>query len=386
MLKALPFKIVKDDARPLVRQVADGLRGAVVGGYYSPGDRLPSFDAMAKMLGVSRIVTKEAFKRVAAEGLLASRERLGTFVRDTGVKQWRGHVVLLGINNDDNYLQSVLAGTLRGRLMDAGYLFTQVHVSWTRDGKPDFSSLDAELARSVDLVVSLYKVDAKFRYLAKRKVPFAAFAEIDAAPRGSVGFTKLDYNLAVGDFADECDRLGVKEVVEVNWYPTMCDLSLLKKRGIRVRRMKIKVDFFDSNLAAIRRAGMAAFAKLAGQGRISRNAVYFFGDDNLASGALAALSYAGLRAPEDFRFATWANKNNELAYPRELSRMSLDPAGAGAAVADAVLAYLRTDAYPSGTVVGPEWISGETMGGIVRMGQSGAIAGNRRQLEMDAAP
>ena len=90
--------------------------------------------------------------------------------------------------------------------------------------------------------------------------------------------------------------------------------------------------------------------------------VYFFGDDYLAMGAISALSFAGLRAPEDFRFATWMNKGNELAYPRELSRMEIDPIGAGAAVADAVLAYLKTGVYPSGIVVGPKWIHGETMG------------------------
>lgn len=360
--KQPPFSINHDDARSLLRQVTDGLRLAIADGYYRCGDLLPSSRDLAPALGVSKIVTEAALKRLADEGLVISRPRLGTVVRDLGAKQWRGHVVLFGINKDENYLQSVLAGTLRGRLMDAGYLFTQVHASWTHDGKPDFSSIDAALARSVDLVVSLYKVDVKFRYLAKRKVPFAAFAEIDAAPSGSVGFTKLDYNLAVEDFADECVRLGVKEVVEVNWYPTMCDLSLLKKRGIRVRRMKIEVDFFNSNLAALRRAGMAAFAKLAEHGQISRNAVYFFGDDNIATGALSALSYAGLRAPEDFRFATWANKDNELAYPRELAQMSLDPSDAGATIADAVLTYLKTGIYPSGTVVGPKWIHGETMG------------------------
>lgn len=358
----LPFAVSRDDSRSLLDQVADGLREAIADGYYAPGDVLPSSNELVPLLGVSRIVTRNALSRLAAEGYIDSRAGVSSVVRDRGAKRWRGHVVLLGINKDDNYLQSVLAGTLRDRLLDEGYLFTQVHVRWTSDGKPDFSSLDAALARSVDLVVSLYKVEAKFRYLAKRKVPFAAFAEIDTAPRGSIGFTKLDYNLAVGDFADECVRLGVKEVVEVNWYPTMCDLAPLKTRGIKVRRMKIEVDFFASNLAALRRAGMEVFAKLAASGHISRDAVYFFGDDNVASGALAALSYAGLRAPEDFRFATWANKDNELAYSRELSRMSLDPSGAGATIADAVLAYLKTGAYPFGTVVGPKWIPGETMG------------------------
>ena len=362
MPRKVPFTVSRDDTRSLLCQVVDGLREAIVGGFYQPGETVPSYRELAPMLGVSRIVTQAALRRLADEGVVESRPRRGTVVRDRGAKQWRGHVVLVGINKDDNYLQSVLAGSLRDRLMEEGYLFTQVHAEWTHDHKMDFSSLDATLSRSVNLVIALYKVEPKFRYLAQKQVPFVAFAEMDKAPQGSIGFTKLDYNLAVDDFANECVRLGVKEVVEVNWYPTMCDLSPLKAHGIRVRRIKIKVDFANSPLAVLRRAGMEAFAKLVKNGRLSRDAVYFFGDDNVATGALAALSYAGLRAPEDFRFATWANKNNELPYPRELSRMVLDPVGAGATVAQAVLQYLKTGVYPSNGVVGPKWIPGETMG------------------------
>lgn len=360
--KDIPFAVDRKAGRSLIEQIADGLRQEIVCGRYRPGDTLPSSRALEAALGVSRIVVKAAFARLAAEGFTVPRPRVGTVVRDRNAKQWRGHVVLVGINKDDNYLQSVLAGSLRDRLMEEGYLFTQIHAEWTHDRKIDFSSLDATLSRSVNLVIALYKLESKFRYLARKQVPFVAFAEMDKAPHGSIGFTKLDYNLAVDDFANECLRLGVKDVVEVNWYPTMCDLSPLKAHGIRVRRLKIKVDFANSPLAVLRRAGMEAFAQLVQSGRLLRDAVYFFGDDNIATGAIAALSYAGLRAPEDFRFATWANKNNELPYPRELSRMVLDPVGAGATVAQAVLQYLKTGVYPSNGVVGPKWISGETMG------------------------
>lgn len=374
--KTIPFSVSRNDSRTLFAQVSDGLREAIVSGYYAPGDVLPTSRELARLLGVSMIVAAPALKRLADEGLVEARPRRGTIVRDRNDKQWRGHVVLVGINKDDNYLQSVLAGSLRDRLMEEGYLFTQVHADWTHDRKMDFSSLDATLSRSVNLVIALYKVEPTFLYLFQKQIPFVAFAEMDAAPRGAIGFTKLDYNLAVDEFADECVRLGVKEVVEVNWYPTMCDLSPLKKHGIHVRRLKIKVDFANSPLAVLRRAGMEAFSQLVQTGRLLRGAVYFFGDDNIATGAIAALSYAGLRAPEDFRFATWANKDNELPYPRELSRMVLDPAGAGATVAQAVLQYLKIGVYPSNGVVGPKWISGETMGTLLPLSSTQNINTN----------
>ena len=378
-IKSLPFSVGRDDGRTLVCQVVDGIRSAILCGYYSPGDVLPPYGDFAETLGVSQIVVRGAVRRLAAEGFVSVRPRLGTVVRDTGVKQWRGHVVLVTPDGDDNYLQAILSGTLRDRLLDEGWLFTQVCVKRTPDGKFDFSHLDAALSRSVDLVLSIYARPEIIRHLSRLGRPFAVFGEVAGRPNGAVGFTRLDYNNAVDDFADECVRLGVEEVVEVNWFPTMCDLSPLKARGIRVRRVKIAADASDGRLGAVRRAAMEVFAKkaspdsslvtrhssLRGGDSAAPRRVYFFGDDYLAMGAISALSFAGLRAPEDFRFATWMNKGNELAYPRELSRMEIDPIGAGAAVADAVLAYLKTGVYPSGTVVGPKWISGETMGTLL---------------------
>ena len=361
-VKDIPFSIDRNDGRTLLAQVLDGLREAIVGGYYRSGDVLPSYRELAPLLGVSEIVTRTALRRLAEEGLATQRPRLGTVVRDRAVKQWRGHVVLVGPEGDDNYLQAILAGTLRDRLMDEGYLFTEVCVRRTADGTFDFSHLDAVLSRSVDFVLSIYARPEIIRRLSRINRPHAVFGEVSETPPNAVGFTRLDYSMAVGDFAGECARLGVRDVVEVNWFPTMCDLSPLESRGIRVKRMKLAVDATGDRLGAVRRAGMAAFAKIAAENRLSREAVYFFGDDYLASGALAALSFAGLRAPEQFRFATWSNRGSEPAYPRELARMMMDPFGAGATIADAVLAYLKTNVYPSGGVVGPTWISGETMG------------------------
>lgn len=79
-------------------------------------------DAMAKMLGVSRIVTKEAFRRVAAEGLLASRERLGTFVRDTSEKRWRGrrHAPRNGRQRRLRTVHRSVAAAHRGRCQGHG--------------------------------------------------------------------------------------------------------------------------------------------------------------------------------------------------------------------------------------------------------------------------
>lgn len=361
MAKKVPFSVSRDDTRSLLRQVEDGLREAIVGGFYKPGEMVPSYRELAPMLGVSRIVTQNALRRIADEGLVVSRPRRGSFVRDLGAKQWLGHVVLVSTGCEDNYHQTVISAELRRRLLEIGYLFTHVDVPRKADGSYEFAYLDATFARSVDLVVALYDKKEIFRYLARRKVPFAAVSSVPRPPEGAIGFTVCDYGAAAPSFAAECARRGIGDVVEVYWERYMCDIvPAFSERGIRVRKVKVNVDESHGVLAGVKNAGMEwglGSRFFAAQPRRA----CFFADDYIAAGALAALTYRGLKAPEDMLVATWANKGLGIAYPRELSRMEFDPVGAGSAVADAVLAYLRTGTYPC-TTVSPVWVPGETLG------------------------
>ena len=105
--------------RPLVAQVVDGIRQAIISGFYKSGDVVPSYRELAPALGVSTIVTKAALRQVAEDGLVVSRPRIGSVVRDSSMKRWRGHVLLVCPGGDENYVETVLAGALRDRLTAA---------------------------------------------------------------------------------------------------------------------------------------------------------------------------------------------------------------------------------------------------------------------------
>lgn len=364
MRKKVPFSVSRGDARSLAAQVADGLREAIVGGYYKPGEVVPTSRELAPMLGVSRIVTIAALEKLCAEGFIVSRPRIGSVVVDRSAKRWNGHVVFVYENGDNNYLKTMLASALQDRLSEAGYLFSQASVGAKADGALDFAHLDAALSRSVDLVLVMYHRPEIYAYLAKRKVAYAVFGEAREKPRTEVGAIHLDYNLANADFAAACKAQGVKEVVEVYWHKLMCDVApALKKAGIRVKKIKVSVDESEGRLIGVKRAGRLAFEKMIGNPRsLFPVPLFFIADDYLTTGALVALSYAGLKVPEDVRLATWANAGLGPDYARPLSRMELDPYKAGEAVAKAMLAYLTDGAFPPNVVVGPKWIEGETMG------------------------
>ena len=122
MTKRVPFSVNRNDSQTLVAQVSDGLRQAIVSGFYKVGDALPSSYELVKMLGVSRIVTRAALSKLDSEGYVMSRPRIGSVVRDRSAKQWRGHVVFVGEVGDENYPQTVVFDTLLNRLTSAGYL------------------------------------------------------------------------------------------------------------------------------------------------------------------------------------------------------------------------------------------------------------------------
>ena len=359
--KKIPFLLDRSDKRTLVRQIVEGFREAIVGGYYVTGDVLPSIRELAPMLGVSEIVTKAAVKQLGEDGFVVSRPRLGTVVRNRTERQWRGHVVLVQQHSDSNYLQAVLAENLREMLIDAGWLFSQVTVKRGERGRYDFSPLDAVLSRSADLVIVVYEWPEAFSYLAKKGVQFAAFAGVEKPPKGAVGLTRIDYNMAVPGFVAECVRLGVKNIVEIYFSDRMSHTaSAFDGTDIVVERMHAPGDLSHGVLEGVRRAGFDVFSRLVAENRLERDAVYFIADDYLATGALMALACSGLRAPEDVRLAVWSNVGISNVYSRELSRMEMNPAEAGRHAAAAALEYLKTGAYPSCTI-GPKWISGETM-------------------------
>ena len=362
--KAIPFVVARNDARTLIDQVTDGIREAIVGGYYVPGDTIPSSRGLSRSLGVSEIVARAALRRLAEEGFVAARPRCGTVVRDRAEKQWRGRVVFVYSDFDVGYFQTILAEELCERLTKAGWLFTRIAVhEQSGGGRPDFSLLDAALASSIDLAIVLFDRPAIFRHLSEKRVPFAAVLQNQAVPRGAVGAVFFDASAAMPDFATACREAGVGKGVQLGYAKHMCDAApALRAAGIDAETVFLPLKYSRGDLVGIEDAGRRVAMRLLKSGTPGRDTLWLFTDDYLARGAITATLAAGLKAPEDFRFATWSNRGLGPAYIRELSRMEMNPSDAGKTVSDAAIEYLGTGHHPEGIAIGPKWFSGETMG------------------------
>jgi len=71
----------KASGTPLYQQLADTLRGQILGGQLKPGDRLPSEAQMMACYGVGRLTVRNALSSLVAEGLLEKVQGKGTFCR-----------------------------------------------------------------------------------------------------------------------------------------------------------------------------------------------------------------------------------------------------------------------------------------------------------------
>jgi len=67
---------------PIVQQIVNGLRGALVRGDLAAGDSLPSSRALGRDLGVHFNTVAQAYRMLEAEGWLALKRRAGTVVRE----------------------------------------------------------------------------------------------------------------------------------------------------------------------------------------------------------------------------------------------------------------------------------------------------------------
>ena len=86
-VKPLPFSLDRICPTSLSDQFVDGVRTAIDEGYYRIGDRLPTWRALAKELGVSERVPREAMASLAREGLVVSHQRLGCMIASSTVRR-----------------------------------------------------------------------------------------------------------------------------------------------------------------------------------------------------------------------------------------------------------------------------------------------------------
>ena len=345
MTTRLPFRIDRTRPRALVRQMTDGLRDAIVSGFYKPGDTLPTIHEWTRMYEVSIRVPEGALANLVKEGYVITRPRHGCIVQPKpGKRVWRGHVLFVRPIDISNHFVSEEIFATEERLSLEGYLVTTVVVRYgERDGF-DLSGLDQELARVVDLVIVFGDQPQILDFLAKSGKPFmhVDLGRGGYGGKGCIGHVGISSRAAVQDFVAHCVRASVRHVAvvgKVNYGHAVA--GELEKSGIRVSLVEVDAAFGPERVENLERETCRAIDRLfERRGRKWLPDLIYVEDDYQAIGALFSLFAHGVKIPGDVFFATMKNFGNGPALPISLARIELNPSAVGAEVGRAAAGFL----------------------------------------------
>lgn len=362
MKRPVLFEIDRFSTVSLVDQLVASLRQAIGSGYYKPGDVLPTRKEFADALGVSERIPREAIARLVDAGLVYTRKCLGSVVSEKGERRWRGNVVFVETYDYSYYFQKLLVG-FRAAMLDAGYLVTSVTCPTWHGGKTDVSVLRDALRQLVNFVVIPVLNPAIISEVESARVPYLIAADARDRTEMCREVFVVGRDDALRRFLSHCAESNVRTVVQVGIKHDHAALDLRRMRmpaGVSLKSWFIEPVKCRGALEDVSYGAMRAFRDRLSRDREWLPDVFFFLDDFVATGALMAMTSAGLHIPEDVKVVTLSNRGNCPVYPRALTRIEIDPFGNGEALASRVLAQLWPSRFRRGKEIGYKYVRGRT--------------------------
>jgi DNA-binding LacI/PurR family transcriptional regulator len=360
-----PFKLDRASRDSLTDQLTNALRDAIHSRFYKADAVLPPMPELAKHLGVSEIIVRTAYRRLAGEGLVLARPRRGTVVLPSRSPVWRGHVLCVMCDHDFNFRIAVGVEKIREGLTHNGFLFSQVAVLEDVNADIDFSGLDIALSRPTDFVILFYDRPQVMKRLSESGVPFVVIGNKGDEPPGCVGRIAVSPKQAIDEFVQHCRRARISyvEVVSCSRYDIyeMMVAKALKKAGVSVRRTVVSVhDHVSYRCENVMHDGYDFVERKLSEKNFKFPSLYFVMDDWLASGMLCAFQAHRVRIPEDVKFVCYTNRGFGPIYPKPITFFSCDPFKMGDEFARRIYDYLVLHKPFPNTYVKCEYIVGET--------------------------
>lgn len=361
----LGFQVDRTSGKPLTTQVVDGVRWAIHSGRIRTGETLPSRETLMRLLGVSKNVVQAAVARLAAEGLVCPRPRLGCRVLGKAKRLVRGRVLSVLAQSEGAYSPAVFSETFVSSLNRAGVGCTRVCVGRDAQGRADTSWLANELAIKPDLAVVEacgHSAPIVVRLLERQGVPYVLLYAKRSPRKGHCLANVLyDTHPAVGAFVADCRRAKLLSATCLGFgKDSLVDPVLaLKAAGLSVERLDVPLGTVFNDLNAIQRAARRILENRLKRGSLGD--LLFVTDDYLTFGALGVLLERGLRIPDDVRLVTLGNPGFGPAYAKTIARIDFDSCAYARELAAAVIGWFESGGFPSDLRFTPTYVRGETL-------------------------
>ena len=92
-MSALEIRLDKHQKVPYTDQIREKIRSLILAGRLKPGAPLPTVRELAAQLGINFNTAARAYRGLDAEGLIITRQGLGTFVRETALEKIASAVI-----------------------------------------------------------------------------------------------------------------------------------------------------------------------------------------------------------------------------------------------------------------------------------------------------
>ena len=333
------------------------IKDEIAYGRIKAGEPIPTIQNLAKASGLTFRVARGVVERLAREGYVRSRPRVGTVVLPRDVNALRGRVLFVLPDVDAcSYHVTMIADALRHRLGAAGYAFSTVIFS--HEDRIGLTFLKHELIRTPDVAIVIYGTQPVRKYLREAGVK-SVFIYGDPPKADDGRWIRFSAEEAIDNFVRHCVRAGVKRVTQVRFKgnETPDARKALEDKGIKAGWVTVQRMDGLGRYEGIERSAYNAFMNLP---RSSFPDVYLFWDDFVAQGALTAFLGRGIRMPEDVKVVTLSNRGLGPVYSEALTRFECDAAEAGEKVAAFTLALLSKGRLPPPPAITPHYVFGRT--------------------------
>ena len=364
----MPFQVDHKLNVDIPTQVTDGLREAILTGFYKPGDVLPRVREFTRGLHVSLRALLPAYRTLKQEGLISPRSRLGTVVVGPKADVFRGRFVIVNQGDTPAYFDAVAGDVLTRRRNAAGYVVVSVSaipLGGRRDDADkerfDVRQLSAALRQKTSLTVIMGDFPPLGRAVAATGTPFFALGGTKPETPGCIGRALINIESTLPVVLKRLRERGVRSLVQMG----IRQMDLIDPVALRA-----VCDSYEElvgwprhvkrvTLDAIVRAAYDIFRKRY-HTKADLPDAFLFTDDYLARGALTALLAAGIRTGRDVLVVTLANKGNLPVHPDPIDLILCDPARDADTIADALIAYLDSGAAPGTITLENKFVAGES--------------------------